>query len=133
MRHVLEIAMPSLLMAFTTTLGCASVPLRTEGSTSEIRAAQEVGASNVPRAALHLQLAEEELARAEKLAKDGEQEQAASMLERAEVDAELAVALSHENAEKADANAAVKRVRELRRDNESAVDGNDTPSEGNRP
>jgi hypothetical protein len=120
-------------MVCATALGCASVPLRTEASTSEIRAAQEAGASKVPRAALHLQLAKEELAKAQKLAEDGNEKEGASMLMRAEVDAELALALSHENDEKAQAKAAVSRVRELRNDNPSAVDGKNTPTEESQP
>jgi Domain of unknown function (DUF4398) len=104
--------------------GCASVPLRTESSTSGIRAAEEVGARKVPQAALHLQLAKEELQKAKNLAADGKEEMANSMLQRAEADAELAVMLSREHAEQAEARAAMKRVRELRTDNEQAVEGN---------
>ncbi|MBK8011774.1 MAG: DUF4398 domain-containing protein [Deltaproteobacteria bacterium] len=98
--------------------GCASSPpLRTEESTAGIRAAEEVGAADVPRAALHLQLAREALDSARALAKDGESEKASSMLSRAEVDAELAVALSHEDSERSDADAALERVRALRTEN----------------
>jgi outer membrane murein-binding lipoprotein Lpp len=97
--------------------GCASAPLKTEASTSGIRAAEEVGAANVPQASLHLQLAKEELARAKSLAANGETERADSMLRRAEVDAELAVALSREDAEKTEAQAAIERVRQLRQGN----------------
>jgi hypothetical protein len=107
------------VMATTIAAGCASAPapLRTEASTSGIRAAQEAGAANVPQASLHLQLAKEELELAKGLAAKGEKKKAASMLLRAEADAELAVVLSHEDAEKAEAMAAVKRVRQLRQDN----------------
>jgi len=97
--------------------GCANAPLRTEASTSGIRAAEEAGAAKVPQASLHLQLAKEELESAKKLAAKGEKEQADSMLMRAEADAELAVALSHEDAEKSEAMAAIERVRQLRKDN----------------
>lgn len=98
--------------------GCASAPpMRTEPSTSGIRAAEEVGAAKVPQAALHLQLAKEELERARKLAADGDREQGASMLLRAQADAELALALSRENTERAEANAAVASVRKLQQDN----------------
>jgi hypothetical protein len=98
--------------------GCAANPgLRTEASTSGIRAAEEVGASKVPQAALHLQLAKEELEHAKGLAASGERERASSLLLRAEADAELAVALSREQAEKSEALAAVERVRQLRQDN----------------
>ncbi len=106
------------ILATALVAGCATVPLRTEASTSGIRAAEEVGASQVPRAALHLQLAKEELKKAEALAADGRKEQAKSQLMRAEADAELAVALSRESAEKTAAQDAVERVRKLRQDNE---------------
>ncbi len=97
--------------------GCSHAPLRSEASTSAIRAAEEVGAAKVPQAALHLQLAKEELGKAQHLQADGEKAQATSMLMRAEVDAELAVALSREDAEKAEAKAAVDQVHQLWRDN----------------
>jgi regulator of protease activity HflC (stomatin/prohibitin superfamily) len=106
------------VFGLTLFLGCASAPpLRTEASTSGIRAAEEAGAAKVPQASLHLQLAKEELELAKRLSAKGEKEKAASMLLRAEADAELAVVLSHEDAEKAEAMAAVKRVRQLRQDN----------------
>lgn len=97
--------------------GCAGAPLRTEASTSGIRAAEEVGASKVPQAALHLQLAREGLEKAKVLSANGDKDRAASLLTRSEADAELAVALSREDAEKAEAKAAVERVRQLRKDN----------------
>lgn len=98
-------------------VGCTSPVLHTETSTSGIRAAEEVGASKVPRAALHLQIAKEELENAKALYKNGDKEKAASLLLRAEADAELAVALSREDAEKTDARSAVERVRQLRQEN----------------
>lgn len=106
------------MIAVAATTGCASAPLKTEASTSGIRAAEEVGASKVPRAALHLQLAKEELANAEKLAKQGDRPQAASLLLRAEADAEIAVALSREDSGKKEGQAAIDRVRQLRKDNQ---------------
>jgi hypothetical protein len=100
-------------------IGCASSPpLRTEASTSGIRAAEEVGAAKVPQASLHLQLAKEELANAKLLAAKDEKPRAVSMLSRAEVDAELAVILSREDAEKAESRAAVDRVHQLRQENQ---------------
>ena len=99
-------------------VGCAGNPsLRSEASTSAISAAEAVGASEVPRASLHLQLAREELARAQVLAGKGDKDEAASQLLRAEADAELAVVLSRESDEKTEAAAAMERVRQLQRDN----------------
>lgn len=104
--------------AFTIIAGCAGAPLRTEeASTSGIRAAQEAGAAKVPQASLHLQLAREELEMARNLSAKGEKDKASSMLLRAEADAELAVVLSREDAERTEADAAVVRVRQLRQDN----------------
>jgi len=94
--------------------GCASAPLHTDASTSGIRAAEEVGAPKVPRAALHLQLAKEELQHAKDLSADGKASEASSQLQRSEVDAELAVALSREATEAAEARAALERVQKLR-------------------
>ena len=99
--------------------GCASnPPLQTEASTSGIHAAEEVGAADVPQAALHLQLAKEELESAKAFSQAGEKERASSMLGRSEADAELAVALSHKEAEREQAQEAMARVRELREDNQ---------------
>lgn len=100
--------------------GCASGPTfnqSSEASTSAIRAAEEVGSTNVPRASLYLQLAKEELEDAKTLADKGKKEEAVSLLLRAEADAELAVALSHEQTEKTEAAQAIEKVRQLRKDN----------------
>jgi hypothetical protein len=99
-------------------VGCASRPgLRTETSTSAIRAAEEVGANDVPRASFHLQAAKDELAGARDLSAKGEKDKAASLLLRAEADAELAILLSREQTEKTEAAEAMGRVRQLQNDN----------------
>jgi hypothetical protein len=99
--------------------GCGSAPeLNKEPSTSAIRAAEEVGASSVPTAALYLQLAKEELEKAKGLAVKGDQDKAGSMLLRAQADAELAVALSRGDADKTEATQAIERVRQLREENQ---------------
>lgn len=120
MKHVSRIGMTLLAVAVVATgvvAGCANVPLRTEASTSNIRAAEEAGAAKVPQASLHLQLAKEELAAAKSLSAKGNKEEAASMLTRAEADAELAVTLSHKDSERSEAMEAVERARQLRKDN----------------
>jgi len=99
--------------------GCGSSPaINKEASTSAIRAAEEVGASKVPSASLYLQLAKEGLEKAKALAKDGDREEAESMLLRAQADAELAVALSRGDADKKEAADAIGRVQELRKENQ---------------
>jgi hypothetical protein len=103
--------------AITIIAGCANAPLNTETSTSSIRAAEEAGAATVPQASLHLQLAKDQLELARGLREKGEKEKAASMLLRAEADAELSLMLARGDAEKSDARTAVERVRQLRQDN----------------
>ena len=98
--------------------GCGgSQAVNNEGSTSAIRAAEEVGASKIPSASFYLQVAKEELEKARIFATRGEKEQAESMLLRAQADANLAVALSRGAADKTEAAQAVERVRQLREDN----------------
>lgn len=103
---------------------CAHVvPLQVEASASSIRSAEEQGAAGVPQAALHLQLAKEELAEATALNEDRRDDEAKSMLLRAEADADLAVALSRASSERAEAEAAVERVRVLRTQGRSTQGG----------
>lgn len=110
----MKMSIPVLLLACA---GCGGAQtLNTDVSASAIRAAEESGAKKVPRASLHLQLAKEEMAQSQKFAKDGEKEKAASFLQRAEADAELAVVLAHEQSEKTEAAKAVERVRLLQQE-----------------
>ena len=118
MKHVTEIKIMVLAAAFSAAAiaaGCANAPLKTDASTSGIRAAEEVGAAEVPQASLHLQLAKEELGNAKNLAANNENERAESMLLRAQADAELAVMLSREDTEKSEALAAVDVLDQGRR------------------
>jgi len=59
-----------------------------------MRAAEAVGAEQQPKASLELQLAREQLEQAKRLAADGENGDANLLLERAHVDAELALQLA---------------------------------------
>lgn len=80
-------------------LGCGGAALPTEKLTaaeSSVRAAEEVGAKSVPKAELHLKLAQEQIEQARRLADDGEEERAAQVLTRARADADLALALARE-------------------------------------
>ncbi|MCB9707730.1 MAG: DUF4398 domain-containing protein [Myxococcales bacterium] len=101
-------------------IGCASYPAPTSkmiSSEAQIRAAREVGVSRHPQAALHLQLAEEQLAKAKTLVESDENQEAEYMLMRADADAELALALSREDQAKAQAEKALDEIRELQRPN----------------
>jgi len=65
---------------------------------ASIRAAKEVGAEQSPDAALQLKMANDRLTRAQQLTADGENENAAKLLEEAEADAELALLLARKEA-----------------------------------
>lgn len=85
-------------------------------SNSAIRAAEEVGAENTPKAALHLKMARDHLKNAEALITEEEYEDAALVLKRAEADADLALALAREAQARGEAEAAMRKVQELKRE-----------------
>jgi hypothetical protein len=110
--------MTGCLLIVLAAASCSSSPsLRTDASASAIRAAEAVGATGVPRAAFHLQLAKEALDSANALADKGKTDEAKSLLTRAEVDAELAILLSQEQDEKTAAIQAMERVHQLQNNN----------------
>jgi hypothetical protein len=97
MERVSKIATATLLLAWLA--GCGSYPPPTERMTTAeaaIRGAEEVNASQIPRAALHLKLAQEQTDKAKRLMEDGYNERAELTLKRAQADAELAIAISKE-------------------------------------
>lgn len=101
-------------------IGCASYPAPTSkmvSSEAQIRAAQQMGVAANPQAALHLQLAEEQLAKAKELMQENDNEEAEYMLMRADADAELALALARETQAKAEAEKALDEIRELQQSN----------------
>jgi uncharacterized protein DUF4398 len=106
-----------LLIALGALGACAStsnVPHETMASSEgSIRAAEEVGAAQVPTAALHLQYAREQTETAQKMIRAGHNERAKYMLMRAQADAELAITLSKEDAAKNDAEQTMEQVRAL--------------------
>lgn len=93
--------MKKTLLVSLVTLGlgaCASTPVKTDklaSSESSMRGAEEVGASGVPAAKLHLQLARDESDEAKKLAAAGDPRSEA-LFARSEADAELALGLARE-------------------------------------
>ncbi len=79
--------------------GCAGHPAPTEqvaSSLAAVRGADEVGAKDVPEAALHMKLAEEQIEEAKKLMNAGENAKAEDLAVRAYQDAELAIAIARE-------------------------------------
>ena len=120
MKHMNMAILAGLVLAAIVFVGCGSSPVvvNQEASTSAIRAAEEVGASDISSASLYLQLAKEELENSKMLAAKGDKEQAESMLSRSQADGELAIALSHSDSDKKEAALAIERVQKLRQDNQ---------------
>jgi outer membrane murein-binding lipoprotein Lpp len=96
--------------------GCATTQPPTdkmESSAASIRGAQEAGAQNVPRAALYLQLANEQSAKAKQLISSGGHDNmkaAANLLMRASADGDLAIALADDDKDRLAAEAAVAQI-----------------------
>lgn len=98
-------------------VGCGSTAIPTEKLTAaeaSVRAAQEVGASSVPQAELHLKLAQEQVQTARKLSADGDNERASQVLLRAKADADLALALARDAQAERDAQAADGKLRSMK-------------------
>ena len=79
---------------------------RLASSEAAIRSAKELGAQNDPQASLHVKLADEQMASARNLMKDGDNRRADLVLQRASSDAELAVMIARERAAKTEAEKA---------------------------
>jgi hypothetical protein len=95
--------------------GGAAVPAeKLTSAKAAIRGADEVGAEANPKAALHLKMARDQVARAERLIEDGDNEEAGLALNQAQADADLALALAREEKERNQAEQAKARIEELR-------------------
>jgi hypothetical protein len=111
--------MMGLMGAASLALGaCASsgpVPAaRLAKSEAAVRSAQEVGAQQVPPAAIHLRVANDELAMAKQLIIDGENKRADYILMRAEADANAALSLTRETQARNEAQRTLDEVQKLR-------------------
>jgi hypothetical protein len=107
----------AFLMALLALPACGGFPAPVQHmatAQASVRAAEEVGAQQDPQAALHLKLAQEQLARAKQLMSDNDNKRADFILSRAEADAELAVALSRQAQTRAQAQQAMDDVRALK-------------------
>jgi len=104
----------------------ASTPVPADKVTqtqAAIRAAEEVGAPNVPKAALHLKMARDQFQTAQGLIAEEENEQATLVIDRARVDAELALALARESDFRAKAAEQLEKVKKLQQDIKDAQGG----------
>ncbi len=84
-------------------------------SEAAVRAAEVAGAQNSPQPALHLKLAREQVEIGKGLIRAGENERADWVLRRAESDAELALSLAREEAQRKKAAAAKEEFERLQK------------------
>lgn len=96
--------------------GSAAVPLeRLTDAKATVRAAQEAGAQNTPQAALHLKMANDELASAQKAMDDNDNDRARLLLNQAQSDADLSLSLARGAGEKQQAQEAQAKIDGLRK------------------
>ena len=103
--------------AIVAIVGCGGAPLpadRLASAEAAARGAAEVGAEQAPQASLHLKMARDQIAQAKGLINQGDNERAGYVLSRAEVDAELALALTRETVARMEAGAVIEEARALR-------------------
>lgn len=104
-------------VALVAITGCGATvmsPSKLTDSEGSMRGAEEVGARDVPAAGLHLKLAEDEVAKAKALNKDGDGEAADRMLLRAQADADLAIAVTKAAAARSEADEVAAEVAKAR-------------------
>jgi Domain of unknown function (DUF4398) len=82
---------------------------------ADTKGAEVGGAAENPKAALHLKLAKEEIQKAKDLINDGDNEAAARTIDRAQVDAQLALALAREGKARAEADEAKEQISRLQK------------------
>jgi hypothetical protein len=113
MRHLSLVSSALLLLA----CGGAAVPQeQLTAAKAGISGAEVAGAPNEPQAALHLKLAKEQVAKAEALIAEGDNEEAARMVDRASVDAELALQLANEAKSKKEATDTMEQLERLKKE-----------------
>jgi hypothetical protein len=108
---------------------CASSPPphdREAASAAAIRGASEVGAGEVPDAALYLQMARDEFEQGRALMRNGDNREAARILMRSQADGELSLAMARESKTRASAQQAIARAQALRAEPNTAVGGGPT-------
>lgn len=108
--------------ALSTALACGSAAVPTRQLTSAkaaIRGAEEAGAKEVPKGALHLKMARDNVAKAEGLISDHKElDVAKHLLIRAESDGNLAIVLAKEHSAGNDLAEAQRQLKELSKENE---------------
>lgn len=111
----LALVMSAAMSAIAVGCGGAAAPnARVASTAGAITAAEEIGATTDPQAALHLRLAREQRQRAVELIERGDNADASWWLARAQADAELAISLAREAQTRAAAEQALSQIEDLK-------------------
>jgi hypothetical protein len=107
------------LPVFAVLLGaCGGAAVPTEAlsaAKATVSGAEVAGAANEPKAALHLKLAKEQIGKAEALIADGDNEEAAAVVDRAQADADLSMSLAKESKAKQEASLTKEQLDRLKK------------------
>ena len=109
-------AVSAIVLAIPFFVACSSsqqLPPNYAPTEAAISAADAVGARQEPRAALHLKMARDQLVLAQTLARQGKDDEASLVLDRARTDAELALMVKREAMARNDATKAQQEVQRL--------------------
>jgi hypothetical protein len=110
----LIVSFASVLALLVAACGSAALPVdKLTDAKSTVRAAQEAGAQGTPQAALHLKMANDELASAQKAIDDNDGDRARLLLNQAQADADLALTLARGSADKEAAQVAQAKIADL--------------------
>jgi len=93
--------------------GCASTPIPADkysNAKAAIKSSEELGADQDPQAALHLKLAREQLAQAKECMKNGDNDSAKMVLDRAEADGEASLNIARSGKAKVEAQKTVANI-----------------------
>ena len=112
----LQMLWVGLLAASAGACGGAAVPQETlTAAQASVKGAEVSGATQDPKAQLHLKLANEQIEKAKKLIEDGNNEEAARLIDRAQADADLALALAQQGKALRDAKDADEQLGKLKK------------------
>ena len=110
------VALSTVLALILSACGGAALPQdKLTAAKAAVRAAEVGGAADNPKAALHLKYARDNIAEASAMIEEEEHELAAALLDRAEIDAELAFELARVQSARDEAEEARAEVEELRK------------------
>src|SRR5450432_4665422 len=108
------VSVSSVVLLFAVGCGSSAVPLdKLTDAKATVRAAQEAGAQNTPQAALHLKMANDELAASQRALDDKDNDRARLLLNQAQADADLSLALARGSADKQAVAAAQAKIVDL--------------------